>query len=163
MAKLKCAITFGFLLMTITSCATSSSTIGNEDLQREYAAEYDEVYDQAVNAVTTLAWDLKQTEKESGLIQAETPAGALTSGDEVTVRITEGDNGKVKVGVTSVSNQAFDWGKNEKNISKLYEKNGRTVRSTARMITVHNLFLQLTGPFDVFAYPLTLSAHVFLV
>lgn len=122
MTKLKYIITLGILLTTVTSCVTSSSTMDNKDLQREYTEEYDEVYNQAVNTVTTLAWDLKQTEKESGLIQAETPASAFTSGDEVTIRITDGDNEKVKVDIISASNQAFDWGKDEQNIRKFYEK-----------------------------------------
>ncbi len=113
------------LIFLLTGC-TSASTIGTNNYDtiepRSYTADYEKVFFAAVDAVTSLKWQITFTDKETGIISAKTPANFLTWGDEVSIRIRQ-DNDKVRVDVSSGTNrQLIDWGKNAQNIRNLYLK-----------------------------------------
>ena len=113
-----------FVVLFTASCTTTSSTLNSSEPQRVYAKEYDEVFSEAVNVVSLLSWELTHTEKDAGIIQAETPMSLFTYGDEVTIRLEQQENGRVRVDMSSSTDQAVDWGKNEKNIQEFYAKLG---------------------------------------
>jgi hypothetical protein len=110
------------LAVSIFSCATTSSTLGSSQQGSEFTADYDRVYSESLNAVALLSWEITHSEKDAGIIQAKTPMSLWTYGDKITIRLTNLNNGKVRVDVSSGTNQAVDWGKNDANISNFYSK-----------------------------------------
>jgi len=115
-------LTIGLLTLIVAGCATTTSTANDPALQpRVYSASYDRVWSEAINAVASISWEITHTEKQSGIINATTPMSLLTYGDKVTVRVINMDPDRVRVEVTSSTDQAYDWGKNGKNIGKFYQ------------------------------------------
>ena len=124
-------IKYAFLILfvvSIFSCATTSSTLGSTKQGNTYSADYDRVYSEALNAVALLSWEITHSEKDAGIIQAKTPMSLWTYGDKVTIRLTDLENGNIRVDVSSGTNQAVDWGKNNANISNFYRKLDALVR-----------------------------------
>ena len=116
------------LVISMFSCATTSSTLGSPQQGNTYSADYDKVYSEALNSVALLSWEITHSEKDAGIIQAKTPMSLWTYGDKVTIRLTDLENGNIRVDVSSGTNQAVDWGKNNANISNFYRKLDALVR-----------------------------------
>jgi hypothetical protein len=109
------------MLLVISACATTTSTMGSEDLKpRVFTANFDRVWGEALNAAASVSWEITNTEKASGIINAKTPMSLWTYGDNVTIRVIQMDEGRVRVELASTSAQAFDWGKNKRNIERFY-------------------------------------------
>jgi hypothetical protein len=117
------------LTVVLSACSTTTSNMQNAASPSDlpgYTQGYDRVYSASLDAVALLSWKVTLAEKDAGLITAETPMSLTTSGDNVTIHIfapdsTRGDS-LTRVGFSSGTDQAFDWGKNSKNQRKFYER-----------------------------------------
>jgi hypothetical protein len=123
--------TFATLLcLTATSaCTTASSNMAAAVSPAQlpgYRQSYDAVFSAAVDAVSMLSWELTVAQKDVGVISAKTPMSLATWGDKVTIRIFRPDSARgdslVRVGFTSGTDQAIDWGKNGRNQRAFFEK-----------------------------------------
>jgi len=79
-----------------------------------------------VDAAAVLSWEVTVAQKDAGIISAKTPMSLWSYGDKVTIRIFRPDSlcqdSLVRVGFTSGTDQAFDWGKNNRNQQAFYKK-----------------------------------------
>lgn len=115
--------------LCVGACTTATSNMANIASPSQlpgYSQGYDRVFSAAVDAVTLLSWDITVAQKDAGVITAKTPLSLTTWGDKVTVRIFPPDSLRAdsltRVGFTSGTDQAIDWGKNSRNQRKFFEK-----------------------------------------
>lgn len=111
------------------ACTTATSNLATAASPKDlpgYAKPYDVVFGAAVDAVSLLSWEITVAQKDAGIISAKTPMSLWTYGDKVTIRVFRADSLRqdtlVRVGFTSGTDQAFDWGKNSRNQTAFYEK-----------------------------------------
>ena len=116
-------------IVALTACTTASSNLTSAATPADlpgYTQPYDVVFGAAVDAVSLLSWEVTVAQKDAGVISAKTPRSIWTQGDKVTIRIFRPDSlrrdAKVRVGFTSGTDQAFDWGKNSRNQQLFYGK-----------------------------------------
>jgi len=116
-----------FALVLMISC-TSASTVSKDGKAPEvepkiYSLGYEKVYSGAIQAVSALEWQISFADKSLGIISAKTPTSLWTRGDELTIKVNQPQNDKVRVDVSSgTSRQMLDWGKNKGNIKDFYEQ-----------------------------------------
>ena len=128
MSKTQCwtlGLSLVVMLAGLAGCATTTSTMQQGDTgslePQVYAVSYDRAFQAAARAVALLSWKLTHSDKDAGIIQAQTPASIWAMGDAVSIHLTQTDAG-VQVEVSSMSRQAIDWGKGEPNVKAFYRE-----------------------------------------
>jgi len=100
-----------------------------------YSQGYDRVFSAALDAVALLSWEVKVAQKDAGIISVKTPMSLVTWGDKVTIRVFRPDSARgdtlTRIGFTSGTDQAIDWGKNSKNQRKFFERLNGILNSTS--------------------------------
>jgi hypothetical protein len=117
-------LTFGLL-----ACSTTTSNLRTGMSPAElpgFPQDYDRVFSAALDAAATLSWEVTVAERDAGIIAAKTPMSLATYGDKVTIRVfrpdsTRGDS-LTRVGFTSATDQAVDWGQNSRNQKNFYKR-----------------------------------------
>ncbi|MFP4147056.1 MAG: DUF1499 domain-containing protein [Halorhodospira sp.] len=110
-------------MLFLVGCSTTTSTMtegGPEPLV--YEESYDAVWRNAIDAITSLNWRINHTEKDSGIINADTPTSMSTWGDTIRFRVKKTNNEKVQIDASSTTEQTIDWGKNTRNIEKAFNE-----------------------------------------
>jgi len=117
------------LALSVAGCTTATSNLATASSPSDlpgYSQPYDRVFGAAVDAVSMLSWEITLVQKDAGVISARTPMSLTTYGDKITIRLFQPDSLRAdsltRVGFTSGTNQAFDWGKNSRNQTKFLEK-----------------------------------------
>lgn len=116
-----------FALVLMISC-TSASTVSKDGKAPKvepkiYSLGYEKVYSGAIQAVSSLEWQISFADKSLGIISAKTPTSFLSMGDELSIRVHQPKEGKVRVDVSAgTSRQMIDWGKNKGNIKNFYKQ-----------------------------------------
>lgn len=125
--------------LLLAACTTVTSNLASVSSPRElpgYSQSYDRVFGAAVDAVSLLSWEVTVAQKDVGLISAKTPTSLWTYGDKVTIRVFRPDSLRadslVRIGFTSGTDQAYDWGKNNKNQNAFYDKINAVLKPVAR-------------------------------
>jgi hypothetical protein len=116
-------------LAATSACTTATSNLTNAVSPKDlpgYSQTYDVVFGAALDAVSVLSWEITVAQKDAGIISAKTPMSLWTYGDKISVRIFRPDSLRadslVRVGFTSGTDQAYDWGKNNRNQTAFYER-----------------------------------------
>jgi hypothetical protein len=124
-----CCVAFILMLGGTNACTTATSNLASAASPKDlpgYAQSYDVVFGAALDAIAVLSWEITVAQKDVGVISAKTPKSLWTYGDKITVRIFRPDSLRqdslVRVGFTSGTDQAFDWGKNNRNQTAFYER-----------------------------------------
>jgi hypothetical protein len=132
-------LAFGVSLVLGSACTTATSNLSTATSPAElpgYSQSYDRVFGAAVDAVSLLSWEVTVAQKDVGLISAKTPMSLWTYGDKVTIRVFKLDSARtdslVRVGFTSGTDQAVDWGKNGRNQSAFFEKLNAALKTTPK-------------------------------
>jgi hypothetical protein len=117
------------IVSLLTACTTTTSnldTATSPSALPGYADGYERVFTASVDAIAMLSWEITVAEMDAGVIVAKTPRNLLTWGDKVTVKVFRPDSLRAdtltRVGFTSGTDQAIDWGKNSANQKKFFQK-----------------------------------------
>lgn len=122
------------MLVLLASCTTATSNMATVASPTElpgYTQSFDRVFSAAIDAVAALSWELTVAQKDAGIISAKTPMSLATYGDKITIRVFPPDSSRsdtmVRVGFTSGTNQAIDWGKNNRNRERFFARLNATL------------------------------------
>ncbi len=130
------------LMLLLAACTTTSSNLrpgmSPADLPG-FPHGYDRVFSAALDAAATLSWEVTLAQRDAGLITARTPLSLATYGDKVTIRVfppdsTRGDS-LTRVGFTSATDQAVDWGQNSRNRKNFLKRLGEHLARSATAAT----------------------------
>ena len=89
---------------------------------RTYEASERVVYQNCIEALGRLGWNITGFDTENGFITAVTGINVSTFGDTINVVLTPMTDGKTKVVLSSrTPNQMITWGKNKRNKKKFYK------------------------------------------
>jgi len=107
-----------FLVGCATSTTAGKGHASSSIAPRIYEAEYNEVFNKAVEAVTKQKWQVTFTDQSTGIISAATPTNLWIWGDNVSIQVKQVDENKVRIDVSSgTPSQLIDWGRNSRNIA----------------------------------------------
>jgi hypothetical protein len=117
------------MLSAAAACTTATSNLTNAPSPKDlpgYVQPYDVVFSAALDAVSVLSWEVTVAQKDAGIISAKAPMSLWTYGDKISIRIFRPDSLRrdslVRVGFTSGTDQAYDWGKNSRNKTAFYKR-----------------------------------------
>lgn len=131
-------LVFALSCAALTACTTATSNMESITSPTQlpgYSQGYDRVFSAALDAVALLSWEVKVAQKDAGIISVKTPMSLVTWGDKVTIRVFRPDSARgdtlTRIGFTSGTDQAIDWGKNSKNQRKFFERLNGILNSTS--------------------------------
>ena len=117
------------IAFAVGACTTTTSNMTTAASPAQlpgYSQGYDRVFSASVDAATMLSWEITVAQKDAGIISAKTPMSLATWGDKVTIRVFAPDSARAdsltRIGFTSGTDQAIDWGKNAGNQRKFFAK-----------------------------------------
>ena len=116
---------FAFVLMI--SC-TSASTVSKDGKApgiepRYYSHDFETVYLGVIDAAQAMEWHISVVDKSLGIISAKTSTSFLTMGDELSIRVHQPKEGKVRVDVSAgPARKMFDLGENKGKIKNFYKQ-----------------------------------------
>jgi len=118
-----------------TTATSNLTTIASLCELPGYSQPYDQVFGAALDVVSMMSWEVTVAQKDAGLISAKTPMSLWTYGDKITIRIWRPDSVRadslVRIGFTSGTDQAVDYGKNARNQTAFFERLNRVLQSQA--------------------------------
>jgi hypothetical protein len=116
-------------LASLTACSVTTSNMdGGMDPVRVpgYPQDYERVYQGALSSFASMGWFLSTEEMASGLIAGWTGMNLLTYGDSITIRVVSADTARgdtlTRVGFSSWTPQATDWGRGNTNQRRFYTR-----------------------------------------
>ena len=93
----------------------------SSEATHQFAHDYSTVFDATVAAVQTSGMTVKSADPTSGMIIGSASMGMASWGEDLTLRLWQDHDGQTSVQASSsLKFGLVDWGKNKKNIDKLF-------------------------------------------
>ncbi|MBI2706510.1 MAG: hypothetical protein HYX32_14650 [Actinobacteria bacterium] len=88
---------------------------------RTFPAPYQAVFDAAARVLPTLNMKIISADPSQGILNVSANLSLLSWGENVTIRMGSHDNTSTTVSVESAAKVLFTYGKNDRNITKIFE------------------------------------------
>lgn len=88
---------------------------------RMYNGNYKEIFRRCLKAINKCGWNVVSYDENDGSIIGRTGTSILSWGEEVSIKISEKENGAMVEVVSEPIAQVIDWGKSEGNIRAFYD------------------------------------------
>jgi len=95
---------------------------------RDYDTTKDEAFNEALNALKVLGFEIKKTDKTEGLIEAKKGASIWTWGENIKISVISLKKGCSVYVESRVKYQIVDYGKNRENVVKILTELNRRIK-----------------------------------